>query len=144
MEALSSFSLKNCEAVKEILVHLVQSSVKYEFNFISTLQKGLIKMCQKHKKFFDISLKDITVQSNTLDYAILFTEENLIQGAIEIETSQTLEALAHKKEKLSNQWTDLADYYQLLNEHDLIESVIIKLLEGDDKNNIIKALKEKR
>lgn len=84
MEALSSFSLKNCEAVKEILVHLLQSSLKYEFNFISTLQKGLIKMCQKHKKFFDISLKEITVHSNTLDYAILFTEENLIQGAIEI------------------------------------------------------------
>lgn len=49
-----------------------------------------------------------------------------------------------KKEKLTNQWSDLADYYQLLNEHDLIESVIIKLLEGEDKNNIIKALKEKR
>lgn len=54
----------------------------------------------------------------------------MIQGAIEIESSQTMEAVMEKKEKLVNQWSDLADYYQLLNEHDLIESVIIKLLEG--------------
>ena len=72
--------MKNCNIIKNVLVEFINSSQKKEFNYISTLQKGLIKMCQKHKKFFDLSMKEIAVQSNTLDYAILFTEENLIQG----------------------------------------------------------------
>jgi hypothetical protein len=42
------------------------------------------------------------------------------------------------------QWTDLADYYQQLNEPDLVESVILQLLEGQKQTDLIKALKEKR
>ena len=73
--------MKNCNIIKNVLVEFIKSSQKYEFNYISTLQKGLIKICQKHKRFFDFSMKEIAVQSHTLDYAIVFTEENLIQGA---------------------------------------------------------------
>ena len=66
--------------MKSTLVEFIKSSKKGSFNFVSTLQKGLIKMCQKFKKFIDFSIKEISMESNTLDYAILFTEENLIQS----------------------------------------------------------------
>jgi len=67
-------SLKNCDLMKDTLFGLMKNSEKYEFNFISTLSKGLIKICQKHNKFMDISLKTVALKSNTLDYAVLFTE----------------------------------------------------------------------
>jgi len=47
-------------------------------------------MCQKQKIFFDISMKELTIKSNTLDYAVLFTEENLIQGLNEKDANQTM------------------------------------------------------
>ena len=31
-----------------------------------------------------------------------------------------MEAMMEKRQKLTTQWCDLIDYYQLLNEHDLI------------------------
>jgi hypothetical protein len=30
-------------------------------------------MCQKFKKFLPLSIKEISIKSNTLDYAVLFT-----------------------------------------------------------------------
>lgn len=130
MDTLCSFSLKNREEMKNILVNLIQGSTKHQFNFISTLQKGLIKMCQKYRKFVNISIKDITIHSNTIDYAILFTEENIIQGSSQIDKIQIRDALTLNQGKLIDQWSDLIDYYQFLNEPDLVESVMIKLLEG--------------
>jgi hypothetical protein len=80
---ICEFSLKNCEMVKDSLVEFLLNSSQLNFNFVSTLQKCLIRICQKHGKFLDISLKEVAMQSNTLHYAVLFTEENIIQLLLE-------------------------------------------------------------
>ena len=61
--------------MSETLLGYLQGSTKYDFNFISTLQKCLTRMTQPpYYLFLDFSMKAIATQSNTLDYAVLFTE----------------------------------------------------------------------
>ena len=42
------------------------------------------------------------------------------------------------------QWFDLADYYQALNEPEMIESIMIKITEKKEKDNLIKMIKCKK
>lgn len=67
------------EVFKQIICDLLTKSYKYDYNFISTLQKSLICLCQNEKEKIDFSMKEIAFKSNTYDYAIVFTEENQIQ-----------------------------------------------------------------
>lgn len=82
-------------------------------------------MCQSFKKFLDISIKEISVESNTIDYAVLFTEENLIQVENDLNVEVNFAAIRERQNSIANQWADLTDYYQLLNEPDLVEAVIL-------------------
>ena len=131
------------DKILETLLNLLRSTSKHEYNFVSAILKGLIKLIQRFKKFVgDINVKEISIQSNTLDYAVLFTEENLIQsernpGDVEV----SMDSIHRHEEMINNQWSDLADYYQFLNEPDLVESVILQLLEGENQSKLIKALK---
>ena len=85
-------------------------------------------------------MKEIAQKSNTYDYAVVFTEENLIQ---------TLNnPLIHNEElwmsRIKSQWGDLIDFYHYLNEEDLIYGVLLKLTEGEEKRLLIKALESKK
>ena len=85
-------------------------------------------------------MKEIAQKSNTYDYAVVFTEENLIQ---------TLNnPLIHNEElwmsQIKSQWGDLIDFYHYLNEEDLIYGVLLKLTEGEEKRLLIKALESKK
>lgn len=42
------------------------------------------------------------------------------------------------------QWFDLADYYQALNEPEMIESIMIKITEKKERDNLIKMIKCKK
>jgi hypothetical protein len=42
------------------------------------------------------------------------------------------------------QWYDLVEYYQILNEPDMIEALVMKITEGEYRDNITKALKKKK
>jgi hypothetical protein len=87
MSRICALSIKNCDLVKDTLCELLLGSAKLDFNFVATLQKCLIRICQKHGKFLDISLKSVARPSNTLHYAVLFTEENIIQLLLEGEST---------------------------------------------------------
>lgn len=45
---------------------------------------------------------------------------------------------------MNNQWHDLADYYQALNEFSLIEAVMLRITEGELRDNLTRALRAKR
>ena len=53
IETTCSLSSDNCNTMKETMTEFIKKSLKKEFNFVSTLQKGLIKICQKFRKFVD-------------------------------------------------------------------------------------------
>ena len=57
---------------KDIICDLLSHSRKHEYNFISTLEKSLISLCQNGQKI-DFSMKNLAFLSNTFDYAIVFT-----------------------------------------------------------------------
>ena len=70
---ICQYSIRGCDNIKEELLMLLNNSKKQDFNFISTLQKCLTRLTQKHNKFISLSMKQIARDSNTLDYAVLFT-----------------------------------------------------------------------
>ena len=74
VETTSSFDRDDAKMLKNTVIQFMKGSKKREFNFISTLQKVLIRICQRFNIFTDFSMKEIAMESNTLDYAILFTE----------------------------------------------------------------------
>lgn len=49
-----------------------------------------------------------------------------------------------KNQRIYKQWCDLADYYQHLNEDDLIFAIILKTAEGQDKEVLKQALELKK
>lgn len=116
-----------CTLLHEFLGRLLTESSKYNFSFVSTLEKCIISICQKNKMGFDLSLKQVALHSSTLDYAIIFTEENIIQLTNDPAEPPTPQALAERQKKLEHQWYDLAEYYQMLNELDMVESVLVKI-----------------
>ena len=79
-------------------------------------------------------MKQVAHKSNTYDYAIVFTEENQIQ----IEKKLTIMDRGKKWEKkYFDNWGDLIDLYQHINEDDLIYGVILKLAKGDEKKMLM-------
>jgi hypothetical protein len=54
----------------------------------------------------------------------------LIQGEQSSSSEVSQSAIQTHTDNMMEQWTDLADYYQMLNEPDLVESVILQLLGG--------------
>ena len=53
--------------------------------------------------------------------------------------------MRQRNKQLKQQWFDLADYYQLLNEPEYIESVMIKITEDEEqRDRIVEALRCKR
>lgn len=97
-----------CNVLHELLSRLLTESTKFNFSFISTLEKCIISICQKNKMSFNLSLKEVALQSTTLDYAIIFTEENIIQLFNDTAEPATPHALEIKQQKLEHQWYDLA------------------------------------
>jgi hypothetical protein len=49
-----------------------------------------------------------------------------------------------RRTKIERQWFDLAEYYQLLNEIDMIESVMFRVTEGQQRDRLIDALRRKK
>lgn len=65
--------------ISEWFVALLKNSPLHDFSFISTLQKCLISLCEQGDEMIKINMNEIAIKSNTIDYAIVFTEENLIK-----------------------------------------------------------------
>jgi hypothetical protein len=59
--------------IKELLIWLISKDTHtFDFSFVSTIQKCLIMLCSLGNEV-NISMKDIALASNTVDYAIVFT-----------------------------------------------------------------------
>lgn len=128
------------EVFKQIICDLLTKSYKYDYNFISTLQKSLICLCQNEKEKIDFSMKEIAFKSNTYDYAIVFTEENQIQMMMNPDLSDQ----PAWQRKVKEIWGDLVDLYHHINEEDLIYGVLLKLAEGEEKKVLLEALNLKK
>lgn len=74
VDQICFLSMRSLTIMKDTLIQYIEGSKKCNYNFISTIEKCLIRIAQKHHQFFNISIKEIAIQSNTLDYSVLFTE----------------------------------------------------------------------
>lgn len=81
-------------------------------------------------------MKDIALRSNTIDYAIVFTEENQIQTLKHPDIQNEPEW----RKTVYNIWGDLADLYQQIDEEDLIYGVLMQLVEGEDRKLLLLGL----
>lgn len=71
----------------------------------------MISLCYNLKESIDFSIKDIAIKSNTIDYGIIYTEENQIQT---LNNPQDIHENNFKK-MVDDNWGDLIDLYQQQN-----------------------------
>ena len=60
--------------ITDWFVDLLKNSKAGDFSFISTLQKCLITICEQSNEMIKLNMNEIAIRSNTIDYAIVFTE----------------------------------------------------------------------
>ena len=125
---------------------LFTRSTKHSFLFVSTMQKLLTILCKETGKHLFIDMKKIAELSNSYDYSIMFTEENLIQMGKaftdEIDLAHPEESMeSTRKEK--EVWLDLMELYHKTSEDDHVYAILDKALTSSNKGELTQGLRLK-
>ena len=88
-------------------------------------------------------MNEIAIKSNTIDYAIVFTEENLIKHSQIQRKKEGVQIFIQDDETekfVKSQWADLIDLYQKISGHAFLPPMLKHITKANEYDKLLKTL----